>query len=91
METESGGKAFAPLGSSCTEYGATATGGHTGTETVSSGSLQEAGLKSTFHDVDPSNICSGSARAAAMGNKSLTKEGNCNFSFFHKQAVGLSL
>jgi len=88
---ESGGEAFATLGPSCVEYGATTTGGHTGTESVSSGSLQEAGLKCAFHDVVPFKNCLDPALAASTDNKLLTKEENCNFSWTHKQVNHLPL
>ncbi len=45
----SGTQLFAPLGSACINYGATAAGCHAGSETVSPGAFQAAGLKSAFH------------------------------------------
>jgi hypothetical protein len=45
----SGGQALAPAGSATGEYGASALGGHAGTEAVGSLALQDAWLKRSLH------------------------------------------
>jgi len=49
----------ATLGTACIDHLAASTGSHAGTKTVSANTLQIAGLKCTFHDLDPGtlNVC----------------------------------
>jgi hypothetical protein len=49
-------QASATFGAARIDHLATATGSHAGTETVSTGTLQIAGLKSTFHGRVPDTL-----------------------------------
>jgi hypothetical protein len=49
---DSGNQSRTPFGASRIEHLATTAGGHPGTEAVSAGPLEPAGLKCAFHDLD---------------------------------------
>lgn len=66
---DSGGQALAAPGAPGINDGTSSAGGHPVTETVATGTLQQAGLKCTFHDLDPLKMVFGFSHRAAKRSK----------------------
>ena len=76
-EASSDSELLAALGTTTGEYSAAVLGGHTSTETVGAGALDDAGLESTFHDgrSKMNRTRAGRKRVAILGRRGVIING----------------